>query len=281
MDMVLCKYSEDVEIIHHFGLKMRSVADARTFANLGIQLELRSEGLPGFGVTGFEISESDPRWFEARRLAQEFQITEFVRTKFSEHEKRSANVLCMLASLQKGYPSDASYFDFLAETYDLGSYCLHCGAGLLQVRPLRIKSAKNLNRSVSQPNWIFDEFLVARDLWMSVFKPFGIDCWPVLSARTGAEIDSVVQLRIVHEAHLDHEDTATIACAHCGRKKSPLDLRGFAPLPTTAPAHMFKSVDLFGSDANAFHRVFVSREMFREIRRKGLRGLDFYPCNPG
>ena len=269
-----------MEIIHHVGLKIRSVADARAFTNLGIQLELGSEGQPGFGVTSFEISESDPRWIEARSIAQEFQIAEFVRTKFSEDEKCSANVLCMLASLQKGYPSDASYFDFLAETYDLGNYCVHCGAGLLQDRPLRIKSSRNLNRSVLQPNWIFDEFLVARDIWMSVFKPFGIDCRPVLSARTGTEIDSVVQLRIVHEAHLNHEDTATIACTHCGRKKSPLNLRGFAPLTAAVPAHVFKSVDLFGSGANAFHRVFVSREMFREIRRKGLRGLDFYPCNP-
>lgn len=267
-----------MEIIHHFGLKIQSAADARAFTDLGIHLELGSEGQPGFGVTGFDISEDDPRWFEAQRLAQEFKITEFVKTRFSEVENRSARVLCMFASLQKGYPSNTSYADFLAETYDLGSYCNHCGAGLVQVRPLRIKSERNLNRTVWQLNWLFDEFLVARKIWMDVFKPLGIECWPVLSARNGAEIDSVVQLRINHEARLDPTNLVTIACTHCGRKKSPLNLRGFAPLPTVIPAPIFKSSDLFGTGANAFHRVFVSDEMFSDIRRKNLRGLDFYPC---
>jgi hypothetical protein len=59
-----------------------------------------------------------------------------------------------------------------------------------------------------------------------------------------------------------------------------LNLRGFAPLPSSNPAPIFKSVDLFGTDSNAFQRVFVSREMFSEIRSKSLRGLDFYPCGP-
>ncbi|MDE3202057.1 MAG: hypothetical protein KGN79_14175 [Acidobacteriota bacterium] len=137
-----------------------------------------------------------------------------------------------------------------------------------------------MNRTVWQLNWVFDEFLVAREIWMDVFKPYGIECWPVLSAQTGAEVDSIVQLRIVHEGHLDATDFATIACTHCGRKKSPLNLRGFAPLPTVVPSPIFKSFDLFGSGANAFHRVYVSGELFSEIQRKGLRGLDFYPCGP-
>lgn len=269
-----------MKIIHHFGLKVSSTADARLFAELGIHLDLGSESVPGFGVTGFEISEDDPNWTDVHRLAQDYKITEFVKTEFAEHENRSASVLCMLASLQKGFPSDGNFLEFLGKTYDLANYCLHCGAGGVQANPFRIKSVRDLKRTVWQLNWLFDEFLVARETWTSVFKPFGVECLPVLFDQTGDEVGSVVQLQIAHETDLAPGDLVAVECLHCGRKKSPLSLRGFSPSPVAIPAPLFKSTNLFGTGANAFRRVFVSSELFSEIQRWGLRGIDFYPCSP-
>jgi hypothetical protein len=269
-----------MRIIHHFGLRITSESDARAFSYLGIHLERGPQNLPGSAIASFKISEDDPRWTEVRELAENHKVTDFETTQFSEAELLSASVLCMFVSLQRGFPSNADYWRFLEETYDLSNYCLHCGVGLEQVRPFRAKPLKDLNREVWQLNWVDDEFLVTRDVWTSTFEPFGIECRPVLSAKTGAEIDSIVQLRISRQTPLMSEDLSAIPCPHCSRKKAPLTLRGFAPAPVHMGASISKSTDYFGTGANAFHRIFVSDSLYREIRSRNLRGVEFYPCQP-
>lgn len=263
-----------MNIIHHFGLKIRSEAVAREFSGLGVRLDWK----PGDTIASLKVSEDDPRWSDIRELAESHKITDLTTTRFSGDELSAASVLCILAAGHRSFPSNSDYLRFLEETYDLSNYCLRCGVGLEQVRPLRIKPLKDLNRTMWQLNWVFDEFLVTHDVWTSTFEPFGIGCQPVLSARSSSEISSIVQLQIPQQAPL--ESKAEVVCDHCGRKKAPLTLRGFAPTPALVPAPIFKSTNYFGSGASAFRRVFVSNSLYREIRKKSLRGLQFYPCVP-
>jgi hypothetical protein len=130
-----------------------------------------------------------------------------------------------------------------------------------------------------QLNWIFDEFFVSHEVWAEVFKPFGIEFWPVVLHKSGEIVESVVQLKIAQQVDLRTSAGAGTPCAICGRSKAPLDLRGFAPEPVEMPAHIYRSNQYFGSGAVAFNRIMISAPLYREIRSAKLRGLQFYPCN--
>jgi hypothetical protein len=267
-----------MEIIHHYGMKISTDREVQAFFDLGINLERGPQGLPGSSIVGLDISESHPRWAEVFSLVEKFKITDFVRTEFSKDELDAARVLCVLASLQRGYPAPADHFGYLGETYDLSEYCPQCGVGLRQVRPFRIKSIAALKRAVLQLNWVFDEFFVSREVWAHTFQPFGIGHWPVLSDKTGVEVESVVQLRISHHSELSTKSADAIRCSFCNRPKAPLVLRGFAPRPMDIPAPVFKSADYFGSGAGAFQRVFITHPVYESVRKNQLRGFVFYPC---
>jgi hypothetical protein len=267
-----------MEIFHHFGIRIASEAEAQVFSSIGIHLEHGPKNLPGSHIASFEISEDAPQWIEAKLLAERVKITEFVRTEFSESELGVADDLCMLASSHRGYPEPSDKLGYLKATYDLSDFCAKCGIGARQIRPFRLKSAPNLRLAVLQLNWVFDEFFVDRDVWARTFEPFGIGYLPVLAHKTGSELASIVQLQILQQADLEMDEASNILCSNCGRGKTPLSLKGFAPAPTSVPAPIFRSTQYFGSDAGAFNRVFVSAALFKEIRRTNLRGVEFYPC---
>lgn len=269
-----------MRIIHHFGLNISREEYADEFSAAGIQLDRGPANLPGSNVASFEIAEDDPRWPEAQLLAAKCKITHFVRTEFSDLELESADVLCMVATGNRGYPEPSKGLGYLESTYDVSEYCSKCGVGLRQVRPFQIGFIPNLNRSILQLNWVFDEFFVDANVWAAVFEPFGIGCWPVLSSKTGNALESIVQLQISERAQLNIEPETLSLCSRCGRTKSAITFRGFAPSPCRAPASIFRSNQYFGTDANAFSRIFVRSPVFEQIRRAGLRGIEFYPCLP-
>jgi RHS repeat-associated protein len=160
----------------------------------------------------------------------------------------------------------------------LSGYCRQCGVGLRQINPFRVRIHPTLKRSMLQLNWVADEFFVSREVWADVFCPLGIDHWPVISARTGEPLNSVVQLRISEQADLKVSNSEGESCSCCGRVKMPFLLRGFAPETCCIPSPIFRSAQYFGTGANAFNRVLVSAPLFREIQRHTLRGIEFYPC---
>jgi hypothetical protein len=269
-----------MEIMHHFGIKLSSEEDRQAFVDIGIALEPGARFRNGPEFTSLKIGEGDPRWKDARELAARFQITDFPSTRFDHSEIEAATALCMLATSHRGYPEPSEGFGFLDATFDLSDYCYKCGIGGRQIRPFRLKSAPVLKRSVMQLNWVFDEFFVARDVWSAVFEPQGIDYWPVVLASTGEVVHSVVQIKIDLQVNLKLQENNTTTCPHCSRSKRLFELKGFCPAPAEIPAPILKSSQYFGSDGAAFRRVLVSSSLRQEIKDKGLRGLDFYPCRP-
>ncbi len=269
-----------MEIVHHFGIKLACDDERQEFVDIGIVLELGTLVPSGNIITSFDIGEHDPRWMAARRVAAKYQITDSIRTEFDQSELDKAGALCILASSQRGYPEPSEKRGYLAVTFDLSDHCIKCGIGRRQIHPFRLKSTPVLKRTIMQMNWIFDEYFVARDVWTAVFKPLGVDCWPVVLDRTGEEIESVVQLKISHHANLNLYAANATDCPMCGRTKTRMDLRGFCPEPVSIPAPIFKSTQFFGSDSNAFSRVLISSSLYKEIKKDRLRGVEFYPCGP-
>lgn len=270
-----------MEVFHHYGIKLLSDADRKAFSEVGIELEPGARIPNGPIFVGLDIGELDKRWPSAQAVIQRYKITEFFFTKFSEPELDGARALCMLGQSQRGYPQPEENFGFLAETYDLTDYCSRCGNGYRQNRPFRVKSVPVLKRNVMQLNWVFDEFFVARDVWTEVFRPMGIDCWPVILHKSGKEIESVVQLKIVQRVQLHTKPMDGTGCKDCGRSKIPLDLRGFSPAPMEMPAAICRSAEGFGAGRAAFNRVMISDSLYRRIKQAKLRGVQFYPSDSG
>jgi hypothetical protein len=266
-----------MEIIHRFAIKTPSDNHIQEFSDLGIELTGRQEYPRVPPIHVFEIPENDNRWPQAELLAADYKITEFVHTRFSRSELDEARAFCILATSHTGYPQPTENFGFLEATYDLSTYCRKCGTGCRQIRPFRIKSVPDLRRRIMQLNWVFDEFFVAHDVWAAVFQPLGIDRWPVLLDKTGDEVGSVVQLRIAHQVNVSREESIASCCPTCGRSKSQLSLRGFAPEPASVPAPIFRSVQYYGSGRQAFNRVFITSSLFALIKKNNLRGVEFYP----
>lgn len=268
-----------MEIVHHYGIKLRSDEDRRAFSDVGIELQPEAHLPQGGIIVGLDISELDQRWLPAQALIQKYKFTEFFFTKFTASEFESTRTLCLLAKFNRGYPQPEEGFGFLSETYDLTEYCSKCGTGGLQARPFRLKSVSLLKRAVMQLNWVFDEFFVSHEVWTDVFKPFGVDCWPVILHKSGKELEGVVQLKIGQRTDLAMKVDGTV-CPACGRSKAPLDLRGFAPAPLEMQGHICRSIQYFGSGAQAFNRIMVSAPLYGRIKSAKLRGIQFYPCEP-
>lgn len=154
-----------------------------------------------------------------------------VRTVFTISECKQAKYLGMIPSWHYGYPMPDDDFVYLQD-FDLTEYCARCGTGLKQLAPFRMKKAPPWgNKSIVQLNWVFDEFFVKPETWTNIFKPFGIECLPVLLHRDGTNLDSVVQLKIERVMDLEMGDSPYEECGSCGRKKYLPITQGFLPQP--------------------------------------------------
>ena len=204
-----------MEIFHRFAIGARF---SEQFPAVGVDLP-ESKDL----ILVFEIAEDDPRWRDVERLAKYIGnggAGHTLTTGFSRSELDAAEYLSMLPSWHHGYPQPEDDFAYREATYDLSDYCEVCGIGARQVAPFRFKKPPSWGiRSILQLNWVFDEYFVKHEVWESVFRPYGTKCRPVVLDKTGAEIESVVQLEIPNLVELQMVDYPYEECSTCGRKK--------------------------------------------------------------
>ena len=172
----------------------------------------------------------------------------------------------------------SSDWGYLTETFDLTEYCNLCGIGARQVAPFRLKQIPKLQNSILQLNWVFDELFVARSVWREVFEPLEIGSHPVVLHRTGKELEELVQLDIHRAIDVDVDRLKRFKdCRQCGQRKYwPKYLVGPYPPPLEVNGHIFRSRQYFGDGLQAFNLIYVSQRLFRDIRRIGLRGLNFH-----
>lgn len=266
-----------MRIKHHFGFRVTE-EQRSAFREAGLELPGGIE-LPRGGVmTSFEIAEDDPRWEKVVFLTNKFQIFGYASTQFSDDELASARSVGLVATGHHGYPEPSENNGYLTATFDLSNYCKTCGIGLKQVAPFRLKNRPRLGKSVLQLNWLFDEFFVTPEVWESVFEKHGVRCRPVVLDKTGAVIETVVQLEVQQfpEVNLDGRDFEV--CLDCGRKKYKPSFRGFFPQPSANDAPIFKSSQYFGNGRLAFKSVMVANALYRGMREAKLRRINFYPC---
>ena len=258
-----------MRIIHNISLSARE-GERAEFLNAGVALPL--------GFTTFKIDEADPRWSDIKALVVKYRASDIAATTFAASELDEAEFLGVEPTWHYGYPMPDDDRGFLSATFDLTNYCEHCGIGKKQVAPFRIKRAPVWKKkSIFQLNWIFDEYFVKREVWSTIFDPFGIANRPVVLNKTGEEVPSVLQLDNQELVDLKLAGFPFAECEYCARKKY-LPIAGFCPKPASTKAMLFKSSQYFGSGANAYQMVLASNLLYKKIRDEGVRGVDFKPC---
>ena len=239
----------------------------------------------------YDVTEVDPRWPSVSAAISRYQaVSDALRgfsiagsnqgdrvwTEFTDTERNRAPFL-EIGAWHHGYPQPEDVHRFMRKTYDLSNACEICHVGAKQVAPFRMKKSPVWGRrSILQLNWVSDEFFVKPEVYETIFRPFGIGFRSVLLDKTGAELDTVVQLSIdavvdvgVEGIPLEH------VCSRCGRKSYERSRRGFPPGPVGAEASMSKSNQHFHGYSR---RVYVNNSLYRKIVDAKLKGTEFDPC---
>jgi hypothetical protein len=229
----------------------------------------------------FDVEESSPAWSELQPLMADWSALDMIRTEFSVAELKQADHLQMGPGWHHGYPQPDDDFGYVNRTYNLQTYCPVCGIGGDQSAPFRMKrEPKWGKRQILQLNWVFDEFFVQPQVWRDVFQPFGIEMLPVLEHRSGQELKTVVQLKIVSGAssRLLLGEAPFQRCESCHRTKYLPLTRGKFPAVAVAPdSQIIKTHEYFGSGGSAWNAIIISADLFRQIDKHKVKGVRFTP----
>ncbi|QOY86590.1 hypothetical protein [Paludibaculum fermentans] len=257
----------------------------------GLGLDLSDAG-SRIRLRFFQVAEDDVRWHEVSRLLAELEANQHfvgrrIETSFTRQELAAADFLALANCWTSGYPEPSDLtavpglrcLPFELVNYDFADRCIACGMGSRQKAPFRMKKEPAWGRrSILKLNWVPDEVFVRRDCWEAVFRPFGVECDPVLHHQSGAVLETVVQLRLEKTASLHREGVTPIICTRCGRHKYAPNQRGPFPAVLGAGPEMTKTQEYFGHDGTAYNEILVTAALFESIRSAGLRGAEFRPC---
>jgi hypothetical protein len=197
---------------------------------------------------------------------------------YTDEECLNAKILGMVGDWHYGYPQPEDGYKEIC--FDLKNYCSECGIGAQQINPFRIKNEPNWGRrQVFQLNWIFDEFFMKPEIYDKIFRPLFIDHWEVIINKKNIPAKTVVQLNIpIVGSELIMEGHRFDICSICKRKKySPIKVGGYPQLRSKTNLPIFKSQEFFGSGARAFRGIFVKNNLYKELIKNKIRGVDFVP----
>lgn len=237
-------------------------------------------------ILNFQISENDPLWPKVAGLCTQYDPVDIINTTFSRSELKQSDYLVMLPSWHHGYPMPDDDFGFLSVTFDTTDYCTACGIGRQQNKPFIMKSEPKWGkRSIVQLNWIFDEYFVKPEVYLNVFKPFGIESREVLHNKTYKPLTSVVQL-VINESSLSSmamDNHPFEKCRACGCKKFLPFTKGPFPafLKSPGDANIFKTQEIFGSGNSANREIVVTQELYQSMYDSKIKGVDFQSLEKG
>jgi hypothetical protein len=250
-------------IAHRIGKTDKKILD---------EFGLEAQPIGSIGV--YYIEDNDVRWPRISEWAKERRAVVLTETRFSPDENEAAEWFEISINSHQGYPQPES--GYIEQTYDLSDSCPTCLAGRVQNMPFRIKGEPKWGRrGVMQLNWVFDEFFVQPAVWDAIFKPFGVDCRPVLS-RSGKQLQQVVQLIADPVVDIQPIDTPMI-CEFCQHASYPPHTRGFFPKLEVIPTiHFVKTRQRFGYET-PWHATLVSKALRQALTDHGVLGLKYWP----
>jgi hypothetical protein len=230
----------------------------------------------------FSMIEMDKELFtNHKEFIEQSKCMVAVGTNFTNGELKKADFVTVRGYLENGYPQPDGNFGYLNLTYNLDNYCEDCGAGLKQIAPLRMKKAPKLG-SVKMFNltWVYDEILVDKVFYESVFRKFGVACREVVMHGSDKPIGEIVQLDLpVSDKLVNMGEMSYTRCSKCQRKKFTPFINGYFPAYSSEKKMMFKTPENFGVEKMAYKRIIFSSELIWELlNQKQIKIINVVPC---
>jgi hypothetical protein len=256
----------------------------------------------------FTVGESDPLYPHFAELIKKFGFYVQSGVRFSEQEIDEAEWLAVrVGGFQYPQPEDT----YMEATYDISSYCPHCGMGAVQNNPFRLKSdfRQNAARFLGL-HWVFDEVFVRPEVKSMLEQSAiaGIGFLPPVHHRTGQPIETVYQMivRTIAEPGLVTDGLQPVTCrdnneegfsqrtsgsahgmsrrledyAFCGRVKyhyPTTTMLAFTRSSLEGLPDVAKSYEFIGSGAGAHRLILVTRRFVDLVKRCGVRGMQLTP----
>jgi len=261
-----------MRILHRVALNP-SDEQRRALTEHGIQYEDM-----GHGMIVCLVDEQHSTWPALASFVAKWRAIDLVFPRFSKKELSAAPCLLMHSTWHYGYPMPDDDDGYKHMTYSDSEYCSKCGIGLKQQAPFRMRSEPKWGKKhILQLNWIMGEFFVTPQAWESVFKPFGIECLPVLHHKTDQVLKSVRQLSInAWTLPVGTPDGyVAMCCAVCKRVSLGLESPGrFPHVELPENVHIARTPEYFGVGI-PWHEVIVSAALYKAIVANRLRGATF------
>lgn len=243
-------------------------------------LSLEKELNVKIGLYSFYIEED--YLLRLKQLLKDKQYDIHQYAIFSKEDIFQADYCNLSDFYSCGYPKPDHDFGYMNLTYDLTDYCEECGVGKVQKDAFRI--SKVAKHKMFGLGWVYDELFVYKDVYESIFKPFGIDCREVKRYWQEYTIDSIVQLVIpeTDEPLYFPECFEREICPKCNIPKYTPHIVDFFPLHKNPIAPIYKGAEYFGSGYEARKNIYVSAKL-RDIliKNKLAKYFFFTPCkNP-
>jgi hypothetical protein len=256
-----------------------SDADVKSLRELGIGK--KNSLRVGKIISTFNLDEGDPRVSAVELLRADRNWSCRLVTEYSTEDLEKAKWLVIGGRWVHGYPMPDNNFGYLSETFDLTGTCTFCKIGISQRAPFLLRAEPKWGRySMMQVNWVFDAFFARPEVWDSIFRRYGIGKRTALHYKSRRELATVVQLdcSAAPDAIVDIKRFVANACEKCGRQRYSAWTGGKLPkLSRSSDAHMFHSHDYFGDGGRSYRATFISQELYREISRNKLLGLEYLP----
>ncbi len=231
------------------------------------------------GLSSVIVPEMHKHFNEIRDEIQKHHPVTTYTTSFEKRDLESAKYLAIYPKKHIGYPQPEDPCQVMRQVYG-SDYCCVCGGKNKQLFPYRIKmSTLRDNPKIFQLNWTFDTFFSATRVFEEVFRPFGIECYPIVNHENGANISSHVQLVIpTVNSNFQYSCDDLDQCETCKRYRRRPHTRGFLPLLShNSTFDMFKPQTVFGSGSSSNQMVVVSQRLRQSIIACGVNSLSYYP----
>lgn len=250
----------------------------KTMKGFGIDLE---KGYDNFEIFEGELHEKIKPYL----IEWNYFSDRSVGTLYDKKEEDEAAFLSFVDNWTNGYPQpEDEWITCKGITYDLEQYCVECGIGLHQNAPFRLKKAPSWKkRQMFSLEWIYDELFVRKETYETLFKPLGIETWPVLLHRDGSVIEDTLQLKLpTSDIALDMTGQRFEKCHVCDRVKYIPQFAGYFPdfADGGKPKYpICKSQEYMGSGHAADKWILVSQEFRQQLIARGIKGL-YAPMKP-
>lgn len=230
-------------------------------------------------LVAFDVAEDHPNFaLLCVRLQQWGVKPRLVGTEFTSRELDEARWLQVYA-WENGFILPREDRKFVDLTYDMTNAC-HCGVGKVQKAPIRIKMEPKWGRKgIMSLNGAYDEFFVSPAVWETLFKPFGVQCGPVLN-RNGKQLETVVQLLFDERVDIVTDGlSVNEICKDCKTVKYGVPIRGRFPSIVQEPGGaIVRTRQAFGCGWTTY-AILISQNLRQAMLAHNIRGAEFIPVD--